>query len=327
VTVRRWTAAAIGIALLMAAGCSSEPEDGDAGAPKAVGSTTTTVSKPAPTPAPTPTPPPTPVALSVPMYQRALTNVEKVLRTYVVRVMNAQTLPAFDASRAQLAAAVVLERKALEGVTPPKALIGAHSSVLDAFDSYPENLTDNLGAAGATKTSCGLPKAPVVRLYEAKTGIRSTVVELTQAVSKSVGKGLRFGALVVPAAPKAPPSVNGRGTNGKIVQRSGARGPGRLEIDNGSSSDVVIVVTNSSPRKPQVSIYVRAGSKATLNGIRGSYYVFFKSGTSWDAANRRFTEDCAYERYDDRFDGSFDWTISLARTPLGNAPTSEVDAF
>ena len=178
-----------------------------------------------------------------------------------------------------------------------------------------------------TKTSCGLPKAPAVRLYQAKTGIRGAVAELTQDVSKSVGKGLRFGALVVPPAPKAPPVLSGRGTNGKIVQRTGARGPGRLQIDNGSSSDVVIVVTNSSPRKPQVSIYVRANRKATLNGIRGSYYVFFKSGTSWDAANRRFTEDCSYQRYDDRFDGSFDWSISLARTPLGNASTSEVDAF
>ncbi|MFG1820410.1 hypothetical protein ACGFIF_42105 [Kribbella sp. NPDC049174] len=303
----------------MAAGCSSEPEDGDAAAPSGSRSTTTTVSKPIP--------PPTPVRLSVPMYQRALTNVEKVLRTYVVRVMNARTLPAFDATRAQLAAAVVLERQALAKVSPPQALSAAHQTVLESFDGYPETVTDNLSDAGVTKTSCGLPKAPAVRLYEAKAGIRSSVLELPQDVSKSVGKGLRFGALVVPAAPKAPPTVNGRGSNGKVIQRSGAQGPGRLQIDNGSSSDVVIVVTNSNPRKPQVSIYVRASSKATLNGIRGSYYVFFKSGTNWDAVNRRFTEDCAYERYDDRFDGSFDWSISLARTPLGNAPTSEVDAF
>jgi hypothetical protein len=322
--VRRWTAAAIGIALLMTAGCSSEPEDGTAAAPTVAGNTPSAAMT---KPAPTPTPPPTPVRLSVPMYQRALTNVEKVLRTYVVRVMNARTLPAFDATRAQLAAAVVLERKALEKVNPPKALDAAHQTVLTSFDGYPENVTDALSDAGVTKTSCGLPKAPAVRLYEAKAGIRSSVLELTQDVSKSVGKGLRFGALVVPPAPKAPPSVNGRGTNGKVIQRAGSRGPGRLEIDNGSSSDVVVVVTNSNPRKPQVSIYVRASSKATLNGIRGSYYVFFKSGTAWDAANRRFTEDCAYERYDDRFDGSFDWSISLARTPLGNAPTSEVDAF
>lgn len=164
-------------------------------------------------------------------------------------------------------------------------------------------------------------------LYEAKSGVRSTVLELTRSVSESVGKGLRFGAVVVPPLPKAPAEITGRGTNGKVVQRSGSRGPGRLVIDNGSSSDVVIVVTNSNPRRPQVSIYVRAGQKATLNGIRGSYYVYFKSGTGWDAANRRFTEDCQYEKYDDRFDGSFDWSISLARTPFGNASTSETDAF
>ncbi|MFI6679988.1 hypothetical protein [Kribbella sp. NPDC050470] len=265
--------------------------------------------------------------LSVPMYQRALTNVEKVLRPYVVRVMNARTLPAFDATRAQLAAAVVLERQALEKVNPPKALDAAHETVLASFDGYPDDVTDNLSAAGLTKTGCGLPKAPAVRLYEAKSGIRTSVAELTQGVSRAVGKGLRFGALVVPPAPKAPPSVNGRGTNGKVIQRSGSRGPGRLAIDNGSSSDVVIVVTNRNPRKPQVSIYVRANHKATLNGIRGSYYVYFKSGTGWDAANRRFTEDCQYEKYDDRFDGSFDWSISLARTPFGNASTSETDAF
>ncbi|TDD14889.1 hypothetical protein E1218_32375 [Kribbella turkmenica] len=318
ITGRRWTAAAITITVLAAAACSAEPEDG---APSAQSSTTISVRSPAPTP------PPTPVRLSVPMYQRALTNVEKILRTYVFRVMNAKTVPAFDAARAQLAAVVVRERQVLAKVNPPKALDAAHETVLRAFDGYPDIVTDNLSGARATRTSCGLPKAPATRLYEAKTGIRSSVLELTQDVSKSVGKGFRFGALVVPPAPKAPPEVSGRGTNGKIVQRSGARGPGRLRIDNGSSSDVVIVVTNSNPRRPQVSIYVRANQKATLSGIRGSYYVYFKSGTGWDAANRRFTEDCAYERYDDRFDGKFDWSISLARTPLGNASTSEVGAF
>ncbi|WP_433164426.1 hypothetical protein [Kribbella sp. CA-247076] len=319
--MRRGTAAAIAITVLTAAGCSAEPE---AGGPSAESSTTTTSVS---TPTPSPTASPTPVRLSVPMYQRALTNVEKILRTYVLRVMNAKTVPAFDAARAQLAAAVVLERQALAKVNPPKALDAAHRTVLASFDGYPETVTDNLSEAGATKTGCGLPKAPATRLWEAKTGIRSSVVELTQDVSRSVGKGLRFGALVVPPALTPPSTVNGRGRNGQIVQRSGARGPGRLQIDNGSSSDVVIVVTNSNPRRPQVSIYVRAEQKATLSGIRGSYYVYFKSGTGWDAANRRFTEDCSYERYDDRFDGKYDWSISLARTPLGNAPTSEVDAF
>lgn len=118
-TVRRIVAAAIGIAVLAGAGCSSEPESGDAAPPVSEGSKTTT-SAPASTPAKsTPAPKPAPRPLSVPMYQRALTNVEKVLRTYVVRVMNAQTLQAIDASRAQLAAAVVLERKASDQAFGP----------------------------------------------------------------------------------------------------------------------------------------------------------------------------------------------------------------
>jgi len=297
----------VGIAVLAGAGCSSGPEKGDAGSP----------------PASTPTP----VALSVPMYQRALTNVEKVLKPYVARVMSAPSLPAFDATRAQLAAAVVLERKELARITPPRGLVVAHPAVLDAFDSYSGSVSTNLSEAGVTKTSCGLPKAPVVRLYQAKTGVRTAFATLAQGVQKSIGKGVKFGALAVPAAPKAPSVINGRGTNGQVVQRSGSRGAGTLKITNNSSNDVVIVVTNNSPRSPQASIYVRANHDATLNGIRGSYWVYFKSGTSWDAANRRFTEGCAYEKYDDNFDGAFKWTISLAQTPLGNAPTSETEAF
>ncbi len=310
---------AVGIAALACAGCNGEPSTGDAGAPAGGTTTKATTSRPAPKPAP--------VALSVPMYQRALTNVEKVLKPYVARVMNARSLPAFDATRAQLAAAVVLERKELAKITPPRGLVVAHPAVLDAFDAYAGRVSTNLSEAGVTKTSCGLPKAPVVRLYQAKTGVRTAFAGLAQGVQKSIGKGVKFGALAVPAAPTAPAVLNGRGTNGKVIQRSGSRGPGTLKITNGSSNDVVIVVTNSSPTQPQASIYVRADKNATLGGIRGSYWVYFKSGSSWDAANRRFTEDCAYEKYDERFDGSFDWTISLARSPFGNASTSDTEAF
>jgi hypothetical protein len=137
---------------------------------------------------------------------------------------------------------------------------------------------------------------------------------------------VHFGQTSVPPKLTAPAVIGGRGENGQVIQRSGSRGPGTLKISN-AGEDVVIVVTNSSPRKPQASIYVRANKSATLNGIRGDYWVYFKSGTNWDAANRRFTENCSYQKYDDRFDGSYNWTISLARTPLGNASTSETEEF
>jgi hypothetical protein len=313
---------ALGIAVLACAGCSSEPESGDPASPSIGGTTKTSAPPPA-----SPKPAPKPVALSVPVYQRALTNVEKVLKPYVLRVMNAPTLQAFDASRAQLAAAVVLEQKALAKITPPRGLVSAHPAVLTAFDGYAGDVSTRLTEAGVTTTSCGLTKSPAVRLYQAKAGVRSAFTGLTASVQKSIGRGVKFGAIAVAPAPKAPAVINGRGTNGDVIQRSGSRGPGTLKITNGGSTDVVVVVANSNPKKPQASIYVRGSHNATLSGIRGDYWVYFKSGSNWDAPNRRFTENCTYDKYDDRFDGSYDWTVSLTPTPFGNASTSETDAF
>jgi hypothetical protein len=260
------------------------------------------------------------------MYQRALTNVDKVLKPYVARVMNARTVAQFDASRAQLQAAIDLEQTALAKIHPPAGLVTAHPAVVEAFDGYAGSVSTNLTAAGETKTSCGLPKLSEVRLYQAKNGVRTAYAGLVASVQKSIGRGVHFGQTSVPPKLTAPAVIGGRGENGQVIQRSGSRGPGTLKISN-AGEDVVIVVTNSSPRKPQASIYVRANKSATLNGIRGDYWVYFKSGTNWDAANRRFTENCSYQKYDDRFDGSYNWTISLARTPLGNASTSETEEF
>jgi hypothetical protein len=259
------------------------------------------------------------------MYQRAMTNVEKVLKPYALRVMNARTIPAFDAARAQLAAAVVLERKELAKITPPRGLRTAHPQVLDAFDAYAGNVTTELSEAGGTKTSCGLPRGTDVRLYEAKTGVRTAFVDLTQSVQKSVGRGVKFGALAVPGQPAKPAVIGGRGRNGDVFQRSGPRGSGTLEVTN-SGDDIVIVVTASNPRKPMASMYVRANQTATLRGIRGDYWVYYKSGTNWDNKFHRFTEDCSYARLERRLTRNSIWSLTL-ETIAGNTDKTEVDAF
>ncbi|WP_132149714.1 hypothetical protein [Kribbella antiqua] len=309
------------VALLLCAGCSSEPEQG-ALTPRP--STSTATSAPSATPTAKPTTVP---RLTVPQYQAALTNSERALRPYVVRLMNSKSLAEFAVRRAQLEGAVRLQRQALAKVVPPRTLDSAHQRVLAAFDSYPSRLDSQLEKAGETKTSCGLTRPETIRLYWARSGVWGAASAVARDVGAATGKSIKFGTQLVPPSPKPPALLNARGGNGKVIQRSGARGPGRLQITNNSSADVVIVVTNSNPRKPQASIYVRANNSATLRGIRGNYYVYFKSGSAWDAANRRFLENCSYERYEQIFSKAFDWQISLARTPLGNAPTSEVDAF
>ncbi|MGZ0149568.1 hypothetical protein ACXJJ3_21070 [Kribbella sp. WER1] len=325
--MRRSLVVVLGIAVLASAGCSSSKPDSGA-APSSGPSSTSSSAPPPPTSAaPSPKPTPTAAALSVPMYQRALTNVEKVLKPSVARVMNAPSVAAFDASRKQLAAAVVIERNELAKITPPSGLVTAHPAVLDAFDAYAGDVATQLSKAGDTKTGCGFPKATDVRLYEAKTGVRTAFAGLAQSVQQSIGKGVKFGAMSVPAKPATPAVIGGRGDNGDVFQRSGSRGSGSLKITN-AGDDVVVVVATSSPRKPQASIYVRANKTATLNGIRSQdYYVYFKSGTNWDAKNHRFTESCSYQKFDDIFEGRYSWTISLTKSPLGNAPSSETDAF
>jgi hypothetical protein len=259
------------------------------------------------------------------MYQRALTNVEKALKPNVARVMNAGTVAAFDASRKQLAAAVVIERGELAKITPPSGLVTAHPAVLDAFDAYAGDVATQLTDAGGTKTSCGFPKTPDVRLYEAKSGIRTAFAGLAQSVQKSIGRGVKFGALSVPAKPVAPAVIGGRGQNGDVFQRSGSRGYRSLNITN-SGEDVVVVVTPSNPRKPLASIYIRANKSATLSGIRGSYWVYYKTGTNWDARNHRFTENCSYAKLERLLDGSADWSLTL-ETLAGNTSKTETDAF
>ncbi|MFI5732704.1 hypothetical protein ACIA49_21475 [Kribbella sp. NPDC051587] len=323
--MRRIMAVAVGTALVVA-GCSSEPEGSKP---------STTLSAPAeqpttPTPTPTPEPPsatPTTTSLSPVGYKKAIANSETNLVRGVQRVMNAPTLAAFDEARAQLEDAVRNQRQALGDLEPPAAARTGHSQALVAFDRYAASVTANLATSGETKTGCGLPKAPAVRLYQAKTGIRTSIVELSKEVNRSLGKGINYGLRMTPPALAPPPQMTGRGANGQIIQRSGARGAGTLQITNNGSVDVVVVVATSVPRQPQASIYVRHGSKTNLRGIRGSYNVFFKSGSAWDGVSRQFTEGCSFSKYDDRFDGKYDWTITLSPVIGGNASTSKVDPF
>jgi hypothetical protein len=168
--------------------------------------------------------------------------------------------------------------------------VTAHPAVLDAFDAYAGDVSTELSSAGGTKTGCGFPKSLDVRLYEAKSGVRFAYAELAQSVQKSIGKGVKFGALSVPPKLAQPAVIAGRGENGDVFQRSGPRGSGSLEIKN-AGDDVVIVIAGSNPRQPQASIYVRANKTATLSGIRSQdYWVYFKSGTSWDAKNHRLVQ-------------------------------------
>jgi hypothetical protein len=61
--------------------------------------------------------------------------------------------------------------------------------------------------------------------------------------------------------------------------------------------------------------------------IGGAYHLYFKSGTDWDADNRKFRADCAFKKFDQTFGRNQGWQVNLQPMRGGNADTTEVEAY
>jgi hypothetical protein len=296
--------------VLVAPGCS-----GDGDKPVAAPATEST---------PTPAPP-----LSVAQYKAVLSGIEKKLKPLVARAMAAQSLAAVDSARVQLAKVLEQEYTMLGKLKPPPALESVNSQLQFGLFSY-EALQKTFSTGILDKKNgCGLPKPLGELLYEAKRDIWWTVKSGSygDAVKQLAAAKITFGKNLMPADPEPPPSRDRHGENGKVVQRSGPRGSGRLQITDDEYDDYLVVVSTSGPRTPEASIYVRANSKATLTGLRGNYSVYLKSGLDWDAKRRNFTDGCEYQNFLQIFDQQHNWKISLARSENGNAITNDIPAF
>ncbi|TWD80841.1 hypothetical protein FB561_1936 [Kribbella amoyensis] len=257
------------LALVLLAGCSSSGEEPAA----------------APPPSPAPTTPTVRPPLTVPQYQALLAGIEQRIRPLLVQAMATKTLPATDTARVRLAIALEREYKAAEPVTAPRGLSSEHHSLLAVLGSYRNLRTLFSTAMLEKKNGCGLPKPVASLLYEAKRDVYysvggSSLKALTEDLAKVK---ISFGKTMMPAGPADPPRRDRRGVNGKVLQRSGPRGSGVLQITNDDDSDVVIAAVAGDPKRPLASIYVRGDSKATLSGIRGTYSVYVKSGSDWDS--------------------------------------------
>ncbi|WP_207386212.1 hypothetical protein [Protofrankia symbiont of Coriaria ruscifolia] len=270
-----------------------------------------------------------PPLMTLAEYQTVLTSVEQAVRPAMDRVIAATTLAEIDSARIDLAAILQKQWDYLQTITPPYQAREQHRGLESTVFVW-DRLQKNISSANVTKSnSCGLEAAQQTQLYEAKQDVYRAVKSSSYkaAMEGLAGLNLKFGELMLPAEPVAPPVTDRRAANGEIIQRTGRRGSGRLRINNGGVSDVAVSVANGNPSNPQVTIYVRGSSSATITGITGTYWVYFKSGSDWDAARHGFTRDCSFEKFDLPFDQASDWEISLEETPAGNATTSTVPPF
>lgn len=294
----------------------SQPEPSAPGtAPNA---TAPTVPVPSGAPVSTPTASATVVApkpLSVPAYRALLGRLDAAIRPAAQQVHVAGTMPALSAAQQALVRAMRKQADGLEATLPPAQVAPQHAALTSSLRSAADRIEGYRGIS-----ACG--GAPALSDVIERDLLAKNSVATSAAALRS--KGIQVGTFL----PAAPTAGKRRGENGEVVERRGSRGYTRLVVDNTlNNQDVAVSVVTGAPTKPQAMMYVRAGSKATYQGTRGTYNVYFKSGKDWDDQRHQFTKDCTFEKFDAPFTAGYHWTISLIARVGGNASTTKVDPF
>jgi hypothetical protein len=284
-----------------------------------------------PSAAPSPTvrrslPPQT--AMSREEFQQALSAVDAALKPGFDAIGAAQTPT--DLANALGAVQLNLDAQAgvLGNLRPPRPEVASTGQVITALRDLSNDLatiaTDTKDASVCTGGT-GLPRASSV---DGAQEFRLAFLALTTA---DPGHPYTFGTFL-PAATADPARRPGTG------QLPGGRssGYGHLTVENQGTADSVVKVMSGGDLIR--AVYVQAGGSATVTGIpNGTYDAYYTTGTDWDDGNRRFTRDCAFDKFDNPVDYTTSststtieysvWTLTLHTSDLSNsAPTSPIDA-
>jgi uncharacterized protein YraI len=120
-------------------------------------------------------------------------------------------------------------------------------------------------------------------------------------------------------------------TGTMIVDRRTQMGDGELRVENGTTNDGVIILTDLI-EEPVVAFYMRGGSDFSLTAVPdGDYIVFFSTGQDWDGEQKQFSTVWSYERFADTLNFTTSstqytiWTLKLHPTVGGEGKTEPVD--
>lgn len=125
------------------------------------------------------------------------------------------------------------------------------------------------------------------------------------------------------------------GTNLIRPEKTGGRSS--LRISNGTSSDAIAKLVDSSTGKTSRLIYIQAGSVATIKDIGSGYYMLkFSLGSGYVKETGKFLNSQSFAKFDDTLDCTVSkmndgvrWTdheVTLNPVPGGTARTSTISA-
>jgi hypothetical protein len=262
-------------------------------------------------------------------YQKRLTESEQTVRRGMEQVLAAETLGEVDAARLRLADVMAAEVEEFGRILPPKPARYVNQDVIYVLRTYDGMRLYDQATKQADPGPCTIAPSLAEQLGEARKQIywRVRGREPGEIADRFANRGLRWGGQLLPPEPADLPVRNRRAPNGDVIERNGNRGPGRLRIVNETEHDTMVAAVRGDPKRPNGSIYVRSGSTATLAGLSGTYSVYLKAGSDWDARHQGFTRGCTYEKFVRSFSSRSYWTIELGTSKKGNAPVAKVPAF
>jgi len=306
--MKRFAALCVGVGVL--AGCAGAPERN-----VVASSPVTTGTTGAPAPASS-VPPAGPLGGAA--YQSELTRIDQVLAGPLRTLTRVRTAEALAQAMDTLAGSFDTIASRLSELTVSSRLTAVHQLLQDRVGVASDALADsdrvelNARCGGVAHTSQKVQR----QLWS----------DLNGAIVQLARLKLTFGSTLPDPGP-APKSQ--RPSSGAILVRRGPDGTGRLKITNGTAKDVALSIVGDGkpPTSPHVLIFVQAGKSATVNRVGGTYRIYYKSGSDWNAERRQFSEDCSFQKFEQTFGRNEGWAVSLEPTINGNAKTTQVEAY
>jgi hypothetical protein len=227
------------------------------------------------------------------------------------------------AAAPQTAQTIYAEVEKLRAVTPPPSAAAVHAELVQALAGMGD-MIQRLGTDEEERSCPAAEASPYESLVVS--GWANQIRADARALAK-VDRAFVFGKFL-PPAPDAPAS---RPKNGSFVKAPARRGTGQLKIKNGGVDTIVSLVPVTGDKTPLFTVYVRAGSDDTVDGVAaGTYFIYYATGEDWNPARRGFMTDCAFSKFDDTFQFRArplidTWQITMTPVTGGNASTSNVD--
>ncbi len=299
-----------GVLLLSACSSAQYPQsrpaplktvDGGAGEP------TTAAAR---TPSPTPTP-----------YGTTLTGLVGPVNDALAKLPQAGSLDELKTALGAVEKAAGDGYTGLQSAIPPTGAGDANRQLYVALNTLVDNFT-------AVETDISDQKVCATSAALAEAGQAQGLKDIQQALQTLSGAGYPATFTV----PQTGQLQHRALDNGSFVREGQDDGNGELTVDNGGGNvDAVLTLTQDG--QSAYSFYVVKGQTAKISGIRdGKYDVYFAGGFDWDTGTKKFTQSCAFTKFDDGLDYTTTnstystWTLTLKPVVGGNASTSDVPA-